>query len=231
MKTVGLICEGVSEINVMETILSRYLGEGFFINPVEPETIVENGIRKQSSGGGWSRVLAHCNEQKFSEILQLNDYLVVQIDSDACEHYGVSPLDSYNRAKSLVELYTEIVSRLISGLSEQFRQAYSGRILYAVCFNEIECWLLPLYYDNDYRCRTHNCIFTLNKALARKNLPTIPPGDEKNSPNALKAYRKVLKDIKNKKTVEEISTFNYGFSRFIDELHSVIGGANSADAE
>ena len=219
MKTVGLICEGVSEINVMETILSRYLGEGFFINPVEPETIVENGIRKQSSGGGWSRVLAHCNEQKFSEILQLNDYLVVQIDSDACEHYGVSLLDSNNRAKSPEELYTEIVSRLNSGLSEQFRQEYSGRILFAVCFNEIECWLLPLYYTDDRRCRTHNCIFTLNRALVRKNLPTIPLDDEKNSPNALKAYRKVLKSIKNKRIVEDISAFNYGFSRLITDLH------------
>lgn len=63
MRTVGLICEGVSEINVMETILSRYLGSEYVVNPVEPEVIVENGVRKQASGGGWSRVLAHCNEQ------------------------------------------------------------------------------------------------------------------------------------------------------------------------
>ena len=47
----------------METILSRYLGSEYVVNPVEPEVIVENGVRKQASGGGWSRVLAHCNEQ------------------------------------------------------------------------------------------------------------------------------------------------------------------------
>lgn len=229
MKTIGLICEGVSEINVMETILLRYLEDGFLINPIEPETIVENGVRKQSSGGGWSRVLAHCNEQKFTEILQLNDYLIVQIDSDACGQYGVSPFDSNNRAKSPEELYSEIVSRLCAGLSEQFRQAFSGRILFAVCFDEIECWLLPLYYTDNYRCRTHNCIFTLNRALARKNLPTIPSGDDKNSPKALKAYRGVLKSIKNKKTVEDISAFNYGFCRLIDDLHSVIGRTNGSD--
>lgn len=206
----------------METILSRYLGDAFLINPIEPETIVENGVRKQFSGGGWSRVLAHCNEQKFSEILQLNDYLVVQIDSDACEQYGVSPLDLNNRAKSPEELYAEIVSRLSSGLSEQFRLAFSGRILFAICFNEIECWLLPLFYTDDYRCRMHNCIFTLNRALARKNLPTIPSGDEKNSPNALKAYRKVLKSIKNKRLVEDLSAYNYGFSRLVADLHLLI---------
>ena len=67
---------------MIETILSRFLGDGFYVNPIEPETVVENRMRKQATGGGWSRVLAHCNEQKFSEILQLNDYLVVQIDSE-----------------------------------------------------------------------------------------------------------------------------------------------------
>ena len=70
MKTIGLICEGVSEINVIETILSRFLGADFYVNPIEPETVIENGMRTQATGGGWSRVLAHCNEQKFSEILQ-----------------------------------------------------------------------------------------------------------------------------------------------------------------
>ena len=152
----------------------------------------------------------------------MNDYVVVQIDSDACEQYGISPLDDNNRKKAPEQLYPEIVSRLCAGLSEQFRMAYSGRILFAVCFDEIECWLLPLYITDNTRCRTNNCIFNLNRALARKNLPVIPSGDEKNSPNALKAYRNVLKSIKNKRTVEEISAFNYGFSHLVADLDQVI---------
>lgn len=112
MKTIGLICEGVSEINVMETILLRYLGE-------------------------------------------------------------------------------------------------------------TEYWLLPLFFTNHERCRTHNCIYTLNRELARKNLPVIPSGDEKNSPNALKAYKKILKNIRNKKTVEDISAFNYGFRQLVSALTSL----------
>ena len=51
MKTIGLICEGVSEFNVMETILSRYLGEEYIVNPIQPEVVIENGVRKQSSDG------------------------------------------------------------------------------------------------------------------------------------------------------------------------------------
>lgn len=226
MKTIGLICEGVSEINVMGTILLRFLGDEYVVNPVEPETIMENGVLKQSSAGGWSRVLDHCNEQKFLEILQMNDYLVVQIDSDACEQYGVSPLDENSRRKSPEDLYPEIVSRLCEGLSEQFRRDYLERILFAICFDEIECWLLPLYYTDDNRCRTHNCIFTINKKLRKQNLPTIPTGHDKNSPNARKAYTKVLKNIRNKRVVEEISAFNYGFHRLISDLQLVAGREN-----
>ncbi len=222
MKTIGLICEGVSEINVIETILSRFLGADFYVNPIEPETVIENGMRKQATGGGWSRVLAHCNEQKFSEILQLNDYLVVQIDSDASEQYGVPSLDSNHKKKVPKVLYQEIVSRLCQGCSESFLKSYSGRILFAICFNEIECWLLPIIVSGDSRCRTHNCIFVLNQELAKKNLPVIPSGDNKNSPNAVKAYRKILKNIKNKSTVKKISVFNHGFTRFVEDLERLL---------
>lgn len=222
MKTIGLICEGVSEFRIMNTVLSRFLGDDFVINPIEPAIVVKHGVMKQNSGGGWSRVLDHCNEQKFFEILQLNNYLVVQIDSDACQEYGVSPLDSNNRKKSPEVLYSDIVARLSQGFSSDFLQAYEGRILFAVCFDEIECWLLPLIYSDNNRCRTTNCIYTLNRELSRRNLPAIPGGDEKNSPNALKAYDKILKTIKNRKVVEDISVFNYGFKTLINNLSRII---------
>lgn len=202
----------------METILSRYLGDEYIINPIEPETVVENGVRKQISGGGWSRVLAHCNEQKFADILQLNDYLVVQIDSDACTQYGVPLLDSNNKKKTPDLLYPEIISRLCETLSEPFLQEFKGRIIFAICFDEIECWLLPLFYSNETRCRTNNCIYSLNKILSKNNLPCIPSDDNKNSPSAIKAYREILKTIKKKKTVEDISVFNYGFRQLVASL-------------
>lgn len=221
MHTVGLICEGVSEINVMETLLGRYLGDDFLVNPVEPETKVENGIRKQVGNGGWPRVLSHCNEQKFREVLERNDFLVIQIDSDACQLYGVNPYDESNQLKTHEILYKDIVTRLCRDISTDCLKDYSGRIIFAVCFDEIECWLLPIYYTDKNRCREHNCIHTLNKVLSRKNLPAIPNGDDKNSPNGLKAYRSILKNIKNKQKVEEISAFNYGFMRFVSDLSNV----------
>lgn len=34
MKTIGLICEGVSEINIMTRILSKYLNDNVIVNPI-----------------------------------------------------------------------------------------------------------------------------------------------------------------------------------------------------
>ena len=83
-----------------------------------------------------------------------------------------------------------------------------------------------MFITDDSRCRTNNCIYTLNRALAKKDLPVIPSGDEKNSPNALRAYRKVLKCIKNRRKVEEISAFNYGFVHLVADLNRLLAHEN-----
>ena len=59
MKTIGLICEGVSEINIMARIVSKYLDDGVIVHPIEPETKTENGFLVQNGYGGWQQVLNH----------------------------------------------------------------------------------------------------------------------------------------------------------------------------
>ena len=68
MKTIGLICEGVSEINIMTRILSKYLNDNVIVNPIEPETKTENGVLIQNGYGGWQQVLAHCNDETVEKI-------------------------------------------------------------------------------------------------------------------------------------------------------------------
>lgn len=163
MKTIGLICEGVSEINIMTRIVSKYLEDDVIIHPIEPETKTENGFLVQSGYGGWQQVLNHCNDEKVEEILEYNDYLVVQIDTDACIEagYDVNPLDANNVTKTPEVLYEDVKARLLTNISQAVQEKYSGRIIFAICMNEIECWLLPLYYSNANRCKTNNCIYAL----------------------------------------------------------------------
>ena len=222
MKTIGLICEGVSEINVMHRIVSKYLGEDVFVHAVEPDTTAKGGHLVQSGYGGWEQVLRHCNDDKIEEVMQFNDYVIIQIDTDACiqNGYGVNPSDGNGQKKADDVFYQDIKTRVIKNISPKILAKYDGRILFAICDNEIECWLLPLYYTDHNRCKTHNCIHTLNQALGKKNIGGIPD-KAKNDPNARTVYGKILKNFKNKKSIQDCAQYHYGFGELTKQLDQV----------
>ena len=217
MAAIGLICEGVSEVNMISYIIRRYLGD-VDVNTIQPEIV--NG--KQDSFGGWRQVLNYCNEDKFEQIFATNDFIVIQIDTDTCceKGYDVDIYDDNHNRISDSTLFARVVDRLKLNLSDIFLQKYNDRIIFAVCINETECWLLPLYYNDDRRCGTDFCIRKLNQELKKQNL-NIPDKD-KNSVYAQKTYREIFKKIKKKATIQEISQYNFGFKRFVEQLDDII---------
>lgn len=223
MRTVGLICEGVSEINIMTRILSKYLNDEVIVNPIEPETKTENGFLVQNGYGGWQQVLAHCNDETVEKILEFNDYLLIQIDTDASiqKGYDVAPQDESGKTKDVAVFYQDVKNRLLANIREEVQARYEGRILFAICMNELECWLLPLYYSNSNRCRTNNCLYALNQALVKKNIGGIP-GKDKNSAYARNVYHKILKNFKNKKTILDCAQYHYGFMELAKQLDTII---------
>ena len=118
MKTIGLVCEGVSEINILTRIVSKYLDDDVDIRAIEPDTTTKNGFLVQSGYGGWEQVLRHCNDETVEQILEYNDYLVVQIDTDTCNlpGYGVNSLDTHGKQKTPDVLYQDIKARLLQML-------------------------------------------------------------------------------------------------------------------
>jgi len=224
MKTIGLICEGVSEINIMARIISKYLGDDVVVHPIEPEVKVENGFLVQSGYGGWQQVLNHCNDETIERILSFNDYLVIQIDTDTCYQidYGVNPLDEKTgKPKTEDILYEDIKERLLLNVSKELQERYSGRLIFAICINEIECWLLPIYYTNNTKCKTNNCIYTLNQVLQKKNIGNIPEKD-KNSVYARGVYFKILKNLKNKQSILDCAEHHFGFTQLTKQLDMIV---------
>lgn len=219
MANIGLVCEGVSEINVMTRIISKYLGDEIFVNPIEPETKRENGVLVQNGYGGWQQVLSHCNDETVERILEYNDYLIIQIDTDASIQtgYDVKPHDNEGKQKTVEVFYQDVKERLLKDISPEIQEKYEGRIIFAICMNEIECWLLPLFYSDNNRCKMNNCIYTLNQALGKKNIGGIPDTD-KNSPNARNVYNKILKNFKNKKTIHDCAQYHYDFNELIKQF-------------
>lgn len=223
MRTIGLICEGVSEINIMTRILSKYLDDDVIVNPIEPETKTENGYLVQNGYGGWQQVLAHCNDETVEKILDFNDYLLVQIDTDASiqKGYDVTPMDENGNPKEVSVFFQDVKNRLLANISEEVQEKYEGRILFAICMNELECWLLPIYYSNNIRCKTNNCLYALNQALGKKNLGGIPEKD-KNCAFARNVYHKILKNFKNKNSILDCAQYHYGFLELTKQLDAIV---------
>jgi hypothetical protein len=221
MIKVALICEGISESNMLTSLISKYLGtENVKVTTVQPE--ISSG--KQSGFGGWLQVLNFCNDTKLNENLIFNDFIVIQIDTDACieKNYDVNPYDENNNRISDEELYAKVTERLKNNLSAEFLQKHSDKIIFAVCINETECWLLPLFYANEpkKRCATTNCVYILNQKLKQQNISPIPDKD-KNSTEARHAYQSILKMLKKKKDIMDISKHNYGFKMFVEQLDTI----------
>lgn len=219
MASIALICEGASEVKMLTYIVTRYLGDEIVVNAIQP-ALTSTG--RQANEGGWLEVLNHCNDETINAVFATNDYLVIQIDTDACTqvNYDVNVYDENNRKVADDILYERVRSRLLKDLSTEIQTKYADRILFAICINETECWLLPLYYENDAkkRCATTNCIYILNQRLQTEGIGI--PDKEKNTPEAIQVYNKVLKNLK-KKDVPRIAQYNYGFQKFVEQMEEI----------
>ncbi len=215
MASFGIICEGVSENKMISHLIRRYLGD-VDVNAVQPRI---SATGKQDNYGGWQQVLEHCNVEQLNNVFTTNDYLVIQIDTDVCDEYGVNKKDQNNNQISDKLIYEKVADRLKNKITKEIYDKYSNKIIFAICINEIECWLLPLYYDDNRRCATDSCIKKLNRKLQKQNLGI--PDTDKNCPQAQKAYGEIFKLMKKKSTIQEISQYNYGFQKFVEQLDNI----------
>lgn len=219
MASIALFCEGASEIRILNYIITRYLGDEFEVNPIQPKL---NSVGRQANEGGWLEVLNHCNDEEVKYVFATNDFLVIQIDTDTCPlaNYDVDIYDENHQKVPDDVLYERVKNRLLLNISENIQNQYADRILFAICINETECWLLPLYYENDAkkRCAITNCIHILNQRLQTEGIGI--PDKTKNKPEAIQVYNKVLKQLK-RKDIPRIAQCNYGFQKFVEQMDGI----------
>ncbi len=85
-------------------------------------------------------------------------------------------------------------------------------VLKNITINALECWLLPLYYADNTKAATTNCLFKLNQQLAKNNEKTIP----KDKKGAIPVYKKIAKPyLKNKILMDKYSQ-NPSFKIFVE---------------
>ena len=211
--TFALITEGVSEYTVIQHLISRYFrDDDTVVNQIQPKITKS----KQTSTGGWNEVLKYCEREELSDILLENDYVVIQIDTDQSQQspFDVSHIEM-GKEKLTERLLADVIVRLEKNMPENIDKK---RVIFAICIHTVECWLLPLVYSDSRREKTKNCLTALNQELRRKNITPISETGEKNNAASQKAFRDILKKIKKKSDIEDISVHNVGFQSFVNQL-------------
>lgn len=221
-KTFGVICEGPSDYNVIKKIVEIYFkGEDVYLTCKQPE-IHSSG--KQKGTGGWSLVLEACKNNTIKDILDFNNYVIIQIDTDHSQDkpFDVPHVDNKGKIKSNNQLYKDIVEKISSLIIQPEIIAKKNNILFAICIHSTECWLLPILYTDNRKEHTNNCITALNIAINKKYKgKTILTKKNKNEDSGIKIYKKIMSEWKDKSDVENTSKHNIGFMNFIISLNNV----------
>ena len=210
-KKIGIVSEGVSDFWVLRHIITRYLkDQDLWVLPLNPKQTKDG---KQDGPGGWGLVMKYLEDKEkklMVEALKEDfEYIVVQIDTDVCEEYEVK-----HDLTDMGVFWQNVCDNLSNRLPEDFDRS---KLIFAICIDEIECWLIPFVDTNRKDCEsTNRCVNIVNKNIKGKEL--FIDADNKNSDGAKDAYDYILKQKKKPKDIKECSVHNYGFTKFIEQL-------------
>jgi hypothetical protein len=178
MPSFALITEGITDQAILEILLEAHYGDtgqhDIDVNPLQPLRDATDEARQAQAGfGGWERVLEFCAvSERVLEALELNDYVVIQVDTDCCEHpkFGVS-YRVKDVERTVAELIEAVRQEIISRLTDNVFQKNSDRIFFAIAVHSSECWLLPLYSTTAAHVKKIvACENALNSVLSRKKI-------------------------------------------------------------
>lgn len=206
---IALVAEGPSDHAVLAHLLGAYFqDQDIHPRPLQPPSNVP---------GGWTEVLRYIGSAEFVAAFEYNDYVVVQIDTDDSEKagYDISKRDPDGRALTPDELAERVQALLSARIGPAVYEAYAERILFAVSVESIECWLLPLFYDDHRRERTGNCLDALNRVLSARHNFSIDKQKKQ-----FRYYEQLLKLAKCRKhsVLAGIADKNPSLTRFIAQL-------------
>ncbi|MGK5063887.1 hypothetical protein [Janthinobacterium sp. LB3P112] len=173
MSSFALITEGETDQAVLDNILAGHYNFDIEVNIIQPRKDATDQYRyKNENFGGWEQVLEYCNSLSLSDVFLQNEWLVIQVDTDACNHpsFGVD-LTKNGVAREVEDIIEDVRKKIISKIHSETFQNFSHRIFFAIAIHSTECWLLPLYIDNKKSAsKILGCENHLKIALKKKNL-------------------------------------------------------------
>lgn len=213
MISFGLVTEGITDQEILSNVLFGFFKEtNIPINPFQPIRD-ETDKSRQGNFGGWLKVFEYCNSKYFRQAFQSCDYIIIQLDSDVCEEYGIPKFESGTELK-VIDLINKIKTHLINEIGQEFYNKVVDKVIFAISVHSIECWFLPLFYTDNKRSKTTGCIGTLNRALETKNYGVFIDPDNKQ----FEIYQNLAKPLKKHKTLLKTYKHSPSFEVFYSDL-------------
>jgi hypothetical protein len=210
----GLVAEGSSDHSVLKNILIGLFGNDVFeeITELQPDFGASND-EPAKEFGGWYNVFQYCRSQDFAKAFDDIQCLVIQIDTDVSEHthFDIKQTDESGKKLTpevLVQKVREKFEQIITDeFGQIFLEKYQDRILFAISVDEIECWLLPLYYTDNTKSKTNNCDFKLHEKAGKFEKKSID-------------YDKVSREYRKNKTLMKSYQENPSLKIFVETVLS-----------
>lgn len=205
----AVISEGATDYEVIHSILAGFFADDAIVvrqlqpNPATPQH------------GNWAEVLKYCSSERFAGAFHDNDFVVIQIDTDVCERapFNVPRSAPDGQLRSVSELIEAVRLRLIDSVGLALYQQRQHQILFAICVDAIECWLLPLHLSDERRAAASGCLETLKACLAARNKPLSKKHGH---------YRRLAQGYTDAATLRAHADVNPSLSRFIADLRAVV---------
>ncbi len=223
MKTFGIISEGPTDQIIIENILVGFFNNDDLspnIRQLQPLRDTTDAVETQRFGG-WYKVFEYCSSTNFIEAFEQNDYLIIQVDTDRCEdeHYDIKRTNVHGATLTDEDLIQAVIDKferlLVTTFGQEKFNLFNDRIIYAVSVEEIECWLLPLYYDSKIKASTGNCVHKLNEGIKGKFTFYIDPGNKSNMVNN---YDKMSRPFTKSKILTRKYVDNISLQVFVEKL-------------
>ncbi|OYQ63275.1 hypothetical protein B9G53_17735 [Pseudanabaena sp. SR411] len=196
------IAEGITDQKVINNILVGYFNNrDINVNWLQPARV--------GKSGGHGEVTNYCRSRKFQAVFDLNEYVIIHIDTDISSELGIPHQDENGQLISAEHLIEGVIAKFKEIIGEDFYDQYAEKIIFAIAVHKIECWLLPLHCQ-EARSETIGCQNILSKIFP-----------EMKTEKDYKHYQKISMEYSNNESLLKLSPENPSLKAFIGELTKV----------
>jgi hypothetical protein len=217
---IGVIAEGTTDQAVLENILKGMDYDGSHLIPIRPDLSMDETDKQFyniDTFGGWEYVKKDCLERtKLDEFFLIadNQYIIIQVDTleiNQTQSLIQKPQkrNNPNYAQELKKYAQALRESVIDIINEWLQNHYQDKLLYAICIEEMESWILTIYTQKE-TTQAANPKETLKYVLKGK----LAVGDKH-------YYKEISKPFRKRKKLLTFCQFNESLKTFVESLSHI----------